>query len=138
MLDAGTEVTFDGESKRLEPTDIGIVATHRVMNTELRLALAAGLRTQVRVDTAERWQGLERRFMVAVHPLSGCVSPSEFDLGTGRLCVMTSRHQCGLLAGIEARQSEVPRALGLRPGPKGLRHRVPAGEGVHSAPPERR
>jgi hypothetical protein len=97
LLEAGTEVTFDGETKRLEPVDIGIVATHRILNTELKLALATGLREQVRVDTAERWQGLERRFMVAVHPLSGCVSPSEFDLGTGRLCVMASRHQCGLL-----------------------------------------
>lgn len=97
LLDAGTEVNFDGESKRLEPADIGIVATHRILNTELRLALAAGLREHVRVDTAERWQGLERRFMVAVHPLSGCVAPTEFDLGTGRLCVMASRHQCGLL-----------------------------------------
>lgn len=97
LLDAGTEVTFDGETKRLEPADIGIVATHRILNTELKLALATGVREQVRVDTAERWQGLERRFMVAVHPLSGCVSPSEFDLGTGRLCVMASRHQCGLL-----------------------------------------
>jgi hypothetical protein len=97
VLDAKSEVTFDGATRLLQPADIGIVATHRVLNTELRLALAAGLREHVRVDTAERWQGLERRLMVAVHPLSGCVSPTEFDLGTGRLCVMASRHQCGLL-----------------------------------------
>lgn len=97
VLDAKTQVTLGGATEVLQPTDIGIVATHRILNTELRLALAAGLREHVRVDTAERWQGLERRFMVAVHPLSGCVAPTEFDLGTGRLCVMASRHQCGLL-----------------------------------------
>jgi len=32
-----------------------------------------------------------------VHPLSGVVTPSDFDLETGRLCVMASRHQAGLI-----------------------------------------
>ena len=49
------------------------------------------------VDTPERWQGLERPLMVCVHPISGVTSPSAFDLETGRLCVMASRHQVGLL-----------------------------------------
>jgi hypothetical protein len=49
------------------------------------------------VDTPERWQGLERKVMVAVHPLSGVTSPSSFDLETGRLCVMISRHRSGLV-----------------------------------------
>ena len=31
--------------------------------------------------------------MIAVHPLSGVTDPSAFDLETGRLCVMASRHQ---------------------------------------------
>jgi len=34
--------------------------------------------------------------MVAVHPLSGVTDPTAFDLSTGRLCVMTSRHRVGL------------------------------------------
>ncbi len=50
-----------------------------------------------KVDTAERWQGLERGLMIVVHPLSGVVAPSAFDLETGRLCVMASRHLCGLI-----------------------------------------
>jgi hypothetical protein len=29
--------------------------------------------------------------------MSGVVSPSSFDLETGRLCVMASRHQAGLI-----------------------------------------
>jgi hypothetical protein len=51
----------------------------------------------VRVDTPERWQGLERKVMIAVHPLSGVTDPTSFELETGRLCVMASRHQCGLM-----------------------------------------
>ena len=35
--------------------------------------------------------------MVVVHPLSSVTSPSAFDLETGRLCVMTSRHRAGLI-----------------------------------------
>ena len=35
--------------------------------------------------------------MIVVHPLSGVVNPSAFDLETGRLCVMASRHQAGLV-----------------------------------------
>jgi len=51
----------------------------------------------VRVDTPERWQGLERPVMIAVHPLSGVTYPTAFDLETGRLCVMVSRHQSALI-----------------------------------------
>ena len=35
--------------------------------------------------------------MIMVHPLSGVVRPSAFDLETGRLCVMASRHLAGML-----------------------------------------
>jgi hypothetical protein len=49
------------------------------------------------VDTPERWQGLERPVMIVAHPLSGVVRPSAFDLETGRLCVMASRHLAGLV-----------------------------------------
>src|SRR3712207_1709390 len=63
------------------------------MNTAMELALPRNLRGRTRVDTPERWQGLERPVMIAVHPLSGVVDPSDFDLETGRLCVMASRHQ---------------------------------------------
>lgn len=87
--------TEDGVSA-LSAEDIGISATHRVMNTRLADALGefAG---KVRVDTPERWQGLERPLMVVVHPLSGVTHPTVFDLATGRLCVMTSRHRVGVV-----------------------------------------
>ena len=35
--------------------------------------------------------------MIVVHPLSGVVVPSAFDLETGRLCVMISRHRSALI-----------------------------------------
>lgn len=85
---------------RLRPHDIGISATHRVMNSQILRGLPAALRDHasgVRVDTPERWQGLERKLMIIVHPLSGVVHPSAFDLETGRLCVMASRHRSALV-----------------------------------------
>jgi AAA domain len=49
------------------------------------------------VDTPERAQGLERPIVIIVHPLSGVSKPNEeFDLSTGRLSVMVSRHQNAL------------------------------------------
>ena len=90
----------DDRQESLKPSDIGICATHRVMNSAVLRALPAALRnaeTGIRVDTPERWQGLERKLMIAVHPLSGVVRPSAFDLETGRLCVMASRHRAGLI-----------------------------------------
>lgn len=82
--------------KSLEPKDIGLCATHHVMNAAMDLRLGRKLE-DVAIDTPERWQGLERKVMVMVHPLSGVVQPSEFDLATGRLCVMASRHQISLV-----------------------------------------
>jgi hypothetical protein len=87
----------NGRTKKLlTESDIGLVATHRVMNSTIQLALPRRLQGKVMVDTPERWQGLERPVMVIVHPLSGVVRPSAFDLETGRLCVMASRHLGGM------------------------------------------
>jgi hypothetical protein len=78
--------------RRLDPDDIGIVSTHNLMNSTISAALTGDAR-RIRVTTPERWQGLERAVMIAVHPLSGVSIPSSFDLETGRLCVMASRHR---------------------------------------------
>ena len=99
LLDLGCEFSAhaaDIESPpRLEAPHIGIVSTHNLMNTAIEQALPAGLRGKngIRVTTPERWQGLQRPVMIAVHPLSGIERPSSFDLETGRLCVMASRHR---------------------------------------------
>lgn len=83
----------------LKPSDIGIVSTHNLMNTAIASVLPTELQGTdgIRVTTPERWQGLERAVMIAVHPLSGVRTPSAFDLETGRLCVMASRHQAACI-----------------------------------------
>jgi len=78
--------------RKLVAADIGIVSTHNQMNTAIQKELPSKY-SAIRVTTPERWQGLERAIMIAVHPLSGVMFPSSFDLETGRLCVMASRHQ---------------------------------------------
>ncbi|MFO1361350.1 MAG: AAA domain-containing protein [Burkholderiales bacterium] len=89
----------DGHGERpVTAQDIGISATHRMMNELIARRVArSSVLEGVRVDTPERWQGLQRLITIAVHPLSGVLRPSSFDLETGRLCVMASRHQGGLI-----------------------------------------
>ena len=96
LLSRGAKARIGPKTMKLAAEDIGLVATHRVMNSELQLALPRQLRGRVTVDTPERWQGLERPVMIVVHPLSGVLRPSSFDLETGRLCVMASRHLAGM------------------------------------------
>jgi hypothetical protein len=96
ILSAQPDYLMDGRRQPLTPSDIGLCATHHVMNAAIALRLDKKL-DGVGIDTPERWQGLERKVMVVVHPLSGVVQPSAFDLETGRLCVMASRHQISLV-----------------------------------------
>jgi hypothetical protein len=97
LLNRNARVRNGGKTRALEPEQIGMCSTHRVMNSELALALPRSLRGKVVVDTPERWQGLERPLMILVHPLSGVLRPTSFDLETGRLCVMASRHTAGAI-----------------------------------------
>lgn len=101
LLEREPEASHASSTRRrprpLSADDIGIVSTHRTMNTQLHYRLPKKLQGRIRVDTPERWQGLERKLMIAVHPLSGVTAPTAFELETGRLCVMASRHQCGLI-----------------------------------------
>ena len=96
ILESQPDYWMDSERAALIPADIGLCATHHVMNAAMAVRLGSEL-SSVAVDTPERWQGLERKVMVIVHPLSGVTRPSEFDLATGRLCVMASRHQISLV-----------------------------------------
>lgn len=97
LLDRRAEVVLGEQLDSLGPSEIGLCATHRIMNAAMQQHLPARLRKHVGVDTPERWQGLERNAMVIAHPLSGVTDPSDFDLETGRLCVMASRHRAGLV-----------------------------------------
>lgn len=87
----------DGPERQLLAQHIGVSSTHRSTNEALSRRLQASGLENVRVDTPERWQGLQCDVMFVVHPLSGVLSPTAFDLETGRLCVMASRHRVGVV-----------------------------------------
>ena len=95
LLRCKGQLEIDGQRRPLDPDAIGIVATHRVMLSSIRDQLQ-GAAKSIAVETPERWQGLEKPVMVAVHPLSSTRNPSAFDLATGRLCVMASRHKVAM------------------------------------------
>ena len=96
LLGGGATLRLGEEKRALTAADIGVTSSHRVMNSALSAALGSWA-NEIRVDTPERWQGLERPVMIAVHPLSGVADPSAFDLETGRLCVMASRHEVAFI-----------------------------------------
>lgn len=96
-VERGGEILIDGRRTKVWPGHIGLSATHRKMNARMTEALPASIASEVMVDTPERWQGLERPLMIVVHPVSGVTEPTAFDLETGRLCVMASRHQVGVI-----------------------------------------
>jgi hypothetical protein len=81
----------------LTPTDIGAIDAHVASGAAMRRHLRRrGVPPdQLKVDTPEIWQGLERPIMVVKHPLSGKKRLGLFDLEPGRWCVMLSRHLLG-------------------------------------------
>ncbi len=91
-----------------------------------RLLLAGPALAGVLVETADRWQGLERSVVLVQHPLSGRAATTPFGLAAGRLCVMLSRHRVACLvlvrAGLEAVLGQVmpvgERVLGLDDDPE--------------------
>jgi AAA domain len=81
----------DGEYE-MTPNHIGAVVFHREQVTALRKALGLTLQ-DVHVETANRFQGLERKITIALHPLSGKHCLTEFAAEAGRMCVAVSRHR---------------------------------------------
>jgi hypothetical protein len=97
---------------RLRLTDVMVLSTRREMLATLESELQSSvkwvqenqpelfashqLNGGLFIDTPERSQGLERSVVIIVHPLSGVAEPTEFDLSTGRLSVMVSRHRVAL------------------------------------------
>jgi len=104
LLQRRAEV-YDGDTERpIEAGMIGVVCAHVSQVNAIRERLPLEL-ADVLVETADRFQGLERPVMLVHHPLSGRADASVFHLDAGRLCVMASRHRvvCFLVsrAGIE-------------------------------------
>ncbi len=81
----------DGEQP-LVPRMIGVVCAHVAQVNAVRERLPATW-ADVLVETADRYQGLERPLMLVYHPLSGRADADAFHLDSGRLCVALSRHR---------------------------------------------
>ena len=84
----------DGASNWITPDKIGVVCAHVSQVNAVRERLGSNL-ADVFVETANRFQGIERPFMFVHHPLSGRADATAFHLDAGRLCVMLSRHRIG-------------------------------------------
>jgi hypothetical protein len=99
LLSRGTTVLDDGIIRRLMPSMIGVACAHVSQVNAVRERLPTSL-ADIFVETANRFQGLERPVMLVHHPLSGRTDAAEFHLDAGRLCVMLSRHRvtCFVLA----------------------------------------
>ncbi|MBW5437250.1 hypothetical protein FXB41_21585 [Bradyrhizobium canariense] len=85
-------VRDDGVVSQVTPETIGVVCAHVSQVNAVRERLGRDL-AGVFVETANRYQGIERAFMFVHHPLSGRADASAFHLDAGRLCVMLSRHR---------------------------------------------
>lgn len=84
----------DGDVHEVTAEKIGVVCAHRSQVTAVRERLGEDL-SDIFVETANRFQGIERPFMFVHHPLSGRADATAFHLDAGRLCVMLSRHRIG-------------------------------------------
>lgn len=78
----------------VSPEHVGVVCAHVSQVNAVRERLGPDL-SGVFVETANRFQGIERPFMFVHHPLSGRADATGFHLDAGRLCVMLSRHRIG-------------------------------------------
>jgi hypothetical protein len=88
----GTQLLTDDGATTITATDIGVVVAHVAQEAAIRARLAR-IHPHVTIDTAERWQGLERDIMIVVDPMCGHRDVTAFNADPGRLCVMLSRHR---------------------------------------------
>jgi hypothetical protein len=87
----------------LTEDDVGCIDPHVIAGGAVSDRLRQVGRTGVRVETVERWQGLQMPISIVRHPLSRPGRPTGFDLEAGRWCVSLSRHQIGCI--VVARES---------------------------------
>ena len=74
-------------------SDMAIVVSHNAQKDLVRNLADERDLGDLRVDTANRLQGLEFDVVLAWHPLSALPEADEFHLDVGRLCVMLTRHR---------------------------------------------
>lgn len=94
LLHRGTYRDERGTIRPLRPADIGVLTAHVDQTNAVRSHLSGlvGAADEVTVDTADAIQGSEFLVALAWSPVACKAALSDFDLDTGRLCVMLSRH----------------------------------------------
>ncbi len=97
LLDRGAHVLDEltPSGRKLNPTDVAIVAAHNDQVHAVRYALSqAGVDPDsLVVSTANKVQGREYEVVLVWHPLAGRRDATAFHLEAGRMCVMLSRHR---------------------------------------------
>ncbi|MBL8806182.1 MAG: hypothetical protein JNN22_04980 [Rhodospirillales bacterium] len=92
LMRGATILGENGESVLVTPDMIGIACAQVAQVNAIRERLGDDL-ANVFVESANRFQGLERPLMFVQHPLSGRADATSFHLDAGRLCVLLSRHR---------------------------------------------
>jgi hypothetical protein len=87
----------DGMFEPLGPSRVAVVVSHNNQKDILRAGLDGAGFDEIRVDTANKLQGLEFDIVIAWHPLAGLPEGDTFHLDPGRLCVMLTRHRHGCI-----------------------------------------
>lgn len=93
----------------LTQADIGCIDPHVISGGAISYALRQLGHNLIRVDTVEKWQGLQMPISIVRHPLSSPAKPTGFDLQAGRWCVALSRHQIGSIIVARASVTDVIR-----------------------------
>jgi AAA domain-containing protein len=94
LVRGATILDDSGRPVPVTPKMIGVACAQVAQVNAIRERLGPDL-AGVFVETANRFQGLERPPMFVQHPLSGRADATNFHLDAGRLCVMLSRHRVG-------------------------------------------
>jgi hypothetical protein len=92
LMRGATIFDEQGRPVPVTPEMVGVACAHVAQVNAIRERLGADL-NDVFVETANRFQGLERPLMFVQHPLSGRADATSFHLDAGRLCVLLSRHR---------------------------------------------
>ena len=92
VLTRGASFQDEHGVQQVTPSMIGVACAHVAQVNAVRERLGPALR-EVFVETANRFQGLERQLMFVQHPLTGRADATKFHLDAGRLCVLLSRHR---------------------------------------------
>jgi hypothetical protein len=77
----------------LEQEQIAVVVSLNDQRGVLMSTLAHAGLGRVKVETANKLQGLEFEVVLCWHPLAGLDSADSFHLEAGRMCVMCTRHR---------------------------------------------